>query len=74
MLRFSKYLDDPNQNSDTLHVNPSAVASVTETWKRPAYSGQQQVAIIEMVTGEKYTVYDYNRQVASSISAAKEPQ
>lgn len=71
MLEFNLFRDDCySSRIDVVHVNPSAVASVVETERRPMDRGWQSVAVIHLVTGEKHVVYDGARQVAKQIQKA----
>lgn len=69
MLTFNVYSED--RERDVVHINPNAVASITETERRPMDRGYQQVAIIHLLTGEKHIVYDSARSVANQLSAAR---
>jgi hypothetical protein len=56
-----------------VHIDPCAVI-VEEAERRPAFGCYQQVAVITMVTGDKYTVEDGTRRVVREIAEAREAE
>ena len=72
MLTFDLYSSERRYEKFTVTVNPTFVESETESEKRPADSGWQQVAIVTMSSGERHTVLDHNRSVARQIAEAQE--
>jgi hypothetical protein len=73
MLTFTLYTaDDYGRSRRVVHIDPCAVIAVEEAERRPAIGGYHQVAVITLVTGDKYTVEDGSRRVAREIAEAKE--
>lgn len=62
LLTFELYEDGCNRPK--VHINPVMVASVQE-WKN------RQVSTVLLTAGEKYSVVDYNGEVAKQISEAQ---
>ncbi len=72
MLTFSLYTaDDYERSRRVVHIDPSAVISVEESERRPAFGGRDSVAIITLATGDKYIVEDGARRAAKAIAEAK---
>ncbi len=73
MLTFTLYTaDDYERTRRHVHIDPSAVVSVEEAERRPAFGGWYQVAVITLVTGDKYIVEDGARLVAKRIAEAQQ--
>lgn len=73
MLTFTVYTaDDYERTRRQVHIDPTAVVSVEETERRPAFGGWWQVAIITLSTGDKYIVEDGSRRAAREIAEAKQ--
>jgi hypothetical protein len=70
MLTFTLYTED-RDGPRAVHIDPAAVASVEEAERRPAFGGWHQVAVIVLVTGDKFTLEDGARRAARQIAAAK---
>jgi hypothetical protein len=70
MLTFTLYTEDRGDRRSA-HIDPAAVASVEEAERRPAFGGWHQVAVITLVTGDKFTVEDGARGAARLIAEAK---
>lgn len=70
MLTFTAF-DDDHRSGESVHIDPLSVAAVHETSRRRAYGFKQPVAIVSLVTGERFTVYDYSRDVGQKIAEAK---
>lgn len=72
MLTFHVYTaDDYERTRRTVHIDPTAVVSVEESERRPAYGGWHAVAIITLATGDKHVVEDGSRRAAKRIAEAK---
>jgi hypothetical protein len=74
MLTFTLYTaDDYDRGSSrNVHIDPATVVSVEESERRPAFGGYWQVAVITLLTGDKFIVQDGVRKAAKRIDEAKQ--
>lgn len=69
-LRFKLWNSD-DCDGGHVAVDPFAVASVVESYRRRAYASNNAVAVICMASGKEYVVEDDGRLVAAKIWMAK---
>jgi hypothetical protein len=73
MLTFTLYTaDEYDRTTRHVHIDPGAVVAVEETERRPALGGAHAVAVITLVTGDKYIVEDWQRRAARQIALAQQ--
>jgi hypothetical protein len=72
MLSFQLYSDAFGSNTPwSVHIDPDTVVSIEEADRRPAFEGEQPVAIITLATGKEYAILDRGRFVGRQIAAAR---
>jgi len=64
MLPFRIFATTRDAAPETVHINPVAVATVTD-------HEVERVAVITLTHGGKFTVHDPDRTAAASIAAAQ---
>jgi hypothetical protein len=55
-------------STSTVWINPECVVSVVEKEASPPNGFIQKVAVIELTTGDKHTVYDLSRDAAQRLA------
>jgi hypothetical protein len=69
MLTFNLFTaDEYTRSHRVVHIDPATVASVEESERHPAFGDWYQVAIITLMTGDKYVVEDGSRSAVREIA------
>lgn len=70
LLRFRIFNSGHQIEDEYVNINPEHVVSVYEKEIRPSRGFNQKAAIIELITGKSYTIYDECRNVCEKIKKA----
>ncbi len=70
LQKFKAYLG--TEQTGAVYINPEHVTSIVEL--PPGAVFDKHMAVVELATGEKHTVYDEGRDVAEKLSGAQPPE
>jgi hypothetical protein len=71
MLPFRIHKTAVNAAPETVHLNPAAIASITEQEHRHGNGELHKVAVITLTHGGRFIVEDDDRTAAQSIAEAQ---